>query len=136
MSYEGPAGQSSAPPKPPATPPAGGGAVSSNRQVMLVLSYLWLLALVPLLSEKEDKEVQWHAKHGLVLFGAEIVVWLVLHIVFRVVLYSTLGFGCLLAAIFPLLSLAFLVLHIFCIVKAVNGQRLIIPGLSGLADKF
>ena len=132
MSYEGPAGQSSTPPK----PPAGGGAVSSNRQVMLVLSYLWLLALVPLLSEKEDKEVQWHAKHGLVLFGAEIIVWVVLRIIFHAVLIATLGFGCILALFFPLLSLAFLALHIFCIIKALNGQRLIIPGLSGLADKF
>ena len=43
------------------------GSVSSNRNVMIVLSYLWLLALVPLLTEKDDKEVQWHAKHGLVL---------------------------------------------------------------------
>jgi uncharacterized membrane protein len=124
------------PPPPTAPPPAGGGAASSNRQLMLVLSYLWILALVPLLSEKDDKDVQWHAKHGLVLFGAEIVVWLVLHIIFRVVLYTTFGFGCVLAALFPLLGLAFLALHIVCIVKAVNGQRLMIPGLSGLVDKF
>src|SRR5436190_8527971 len=43
-----------------------GSAPSSNRNVMILLSYLWLLALVPLLTEKDDKEVQWHAKHGLV----------------------------------------------------------------------
>ncbi|MFI5167229.1 MAG: hypothetical protein ACHQQS_11440 [Thermoanaerobaculales bacterium] len=130
--------QGMSPAQPPAAPPPPptGGAASSNRQLMLVLSYLWILALVPLLSEKEDKEVQWHAKHGLVLFGAEIVVWVVLHIIFRIVLNITAGFGCLLVVLFPLLSLAFLALHIFCIIKAVNGQRLIIPGLSGLADKF
>ena len=45
----------------------GSGAPSSNRNVMIVLSYLWLLALIPLVVEKEDQEVQWHAKHGLVL---------------------------------------------------------------------
>ena len=43
---------------------------------MIVLSYLWLLALVPLLVEKEDNEVQWHAKHGIVLMVAEIVLWI------------------------------------------------------------
>ena len=48
---------------------------------MIVLSYLWLLALVPLLVEKEDKEVQWHAKHGIVLMVAEIVLWIALWIV-------------------------------------------------------
>ena len=36
---------------------ASSGAPSSNRNVMIVLSYLWLLALVPLLTEKDDKEV-------------------------------------------------------------------------------
>ncbi len=34
------------------------GAPSSNRTVMLILSYLGLLALVPLLVEKDDQEVQ------------------------------------------------------------------------------
>jgi hypothetical protein len=51
------------------TDPAQPGAVSSNRTIMIVLSYLWILAIVPLLVEKEDKEVQWHAKHGIVLLS-------------------------------------------------------------------
>ena len=46
---------------------------SPNRGVMIVLAYLWPLALVPLLVEKQDAEVQWHAKHGLVLMVAELV---------------------------------------------------------------
>ena len=58
-----------------------GSAPSNNRNVMIVLSYLWLLALVPLLTEKDDKEVQWHAKHGIVLMLAEIVFWIALTIV-------------------------------------------------------
>ena len=59
---------------------SGSGAPSSNRNVMIVLSYLWLLALVPLLVEKDDKEVQWHAKHGLVLMVAELVFWVAFQI--------------------------------------------------------
>src|SRR5262245_36673310 len=46
---------------------------SPNRAVMIVLAYLWLLALVPLLVEKDDAEVQWHARHGLVLLVAELI---------------------------------------------------------------
>ena len=61
------------------------GSVSSNRSIMIVLSYLWLLALVPLLVEKEDKEVQWHAKHGIVLMVAEIVLWIAVTIVTLVI---------------------------------------------------
>ena len=76
-------------------------APSSNRNVMIVLSYLWLLALVPLLTEKDDKEVQWHAKHGLVLMVAELFLWIVISIVL-----GPLGiFGCIAALFTPLLVL-------------------------------
>ena len=61
------------PPPPPVTPPTTpAGPASSNRSVMIVLSYLWILALIPFLMEQDDKDVRWHAKHGLVLLGAEI----------------------------------------------------------------
>ena len=109
-----------------------GSAPSSNRNVMILLSYLWLLALVPLLTEKDDQEVQWHAKHGLVLMVAELAVWIVISIIL-----GPLGiFGCVAALFTPLLALGELVLHIMCIVKGINGKRLIIPGLSDFANKF
>lgn len=109
-----------------------GSAPSSNRNVMIVLSYLWLLALVPLLTEKEDKEVQWHAKHGLVLMVAELFLW----IVFSIVLGPMGIFGCVAALFSPLLMLAQLLLHVMCIVKGINGQRFKVPGLSDFADKL
>lgn len=111
----------------------GSSVPSSNRNVMIVLSYLWLLALVPLLTEKDDKEVQWHARHGIVLMVAEIVVWVALNLV-MIPLGALLS--CLVALAFPLLFLAQVVLHILCIVKGINGQRLMIPGVSEYADKF
>ena len=108
------------------------GPVSSNRNVMIVLSYLWLLALVPLLTEKDDKEVQWHAKHGLVLMVAEMIIWIVISVVL-----TPMGiFGCVAALFTPLLLLGELVLHIMCIMKGINGKRLIVPGLSEFADKL
>lgn len=108
------------------------GAPSSNRNVMIVLSYLWLLALVPLLTEKDDKEVQWHAKHGLVLMVAEIFIWIVISIV----LGSIPLVGCIGLLFTPLLMLGELVIHIMAIVKGINGQRLIIPGISEFANKL
>ena len=114
-----------------ATP--GGTAPSSNRNVMIVLSYLWLLALIPLLTEKDDKEVQWHAKNGIALMVAEIVLWVAVNIV-TIPLGAFLG--CLFALVIPFLFLAECILHIMCIVKGINGQRLIIPGISQYADKF
>ena len=50
---------------PPPPPPPGGPLPSSDRTIMLVLSYLGILALIPLLMKKDDTEVQWHAKNGL-----------------------------------------------------------------------
>ena len=117
------------PPPPPSVPPPSGDTVSPNRGLMIVLSYLWLLALVPLLTEKEDTEVQWHAKHGLVLLGSEIALFFALNIVGAVT-----GFlGCF---FLPLLQLGILVLHVVCITKGLKGERVIVPVISDYADKL
>jgi uncharacterized membrane protein len=111
----------------------GATAPSSNRNVMIVLSYLWLLALVPLLIEKDDKEVQWHAKHGIVLMLAEIVLWVA---VTMVNIVTGVFIGCLVGFLSLFLWVGLVILHILCIVKGINGQRLIVPGISQYADKF
>jgi uncharacterized membrane protein len=121
---------------PPPAPPAAPGTVSPNRTLMIVLAYLWVLAIVPLLVEKEDREVQWHAKHGLVLLVAEIVFWVAVTILTSVLGSVASGAGCLISMITPIFSLAFLVIHVLCIVKGINGQRFIIPGISQYADRF
>lgn len=110
-----------------------GGAPSSNRNVMIVLSYLWLLALVPLVVEKEDREVQWHAKHGLVLMIVEVLFWVVFNIV-TFMLGTVLG--CLAALVAPLVGIGILILHIMCILKGLKGERLIVPGISEYANRF
>ena len=98
---------------------------------MIALSYLWILALVPLLVEKDDEEVQWHAKHGLVLLVAEIAFWIALTILMNI---PFLGFvGC---AVMPIAWLAILLLHVVCIVKGIGGSRFMIPGVSQYASKF
>jgi uncharacterized membrane protein len=119
----------STPPPPPPAPPAS--SESGNRGIMIVLSYLWILALIPLLVEKDDAEVQWHAKHGVVLLVAEILFWIVVAI-----LTSIPVLGCIIAPLALLLSVAVLVVHIICIVKGINGERFLIPGVSQYADKL
>lgn len=101
---------------------------------MLVLSYLWLLAIVPLLVEKDDKEVQWHAKHGLVLLVAEIVGAVALGI-FQFAI-SFLDFGCTGCILGWVYWFGILILHILCIVKATSGERFLVPGISVYADRF
>lgn len=115
------------PPPPTGTPPPPG-AASPNRGLMLVLAYLGILAVIPLVVEKNDPEVQWHAKHGIVLFVAEIILAVLIAIVTNFVPFA----GCVLWFVWPLIF----IFHIFLIVKAVNGQRIMIPGLSEYADRF
>mgnify|MGYP001811989749 CR=1 FL=1 len=127
-----------APPPPPSDPPpqAAPPAAGENRSVMIVLSYLWLLALVPLLVEKDDPEVQWHAKHGLVLMAAEILFWIAITVVSSVLGMVTAGLGCIVSIFMPLFSLAFLVVHVLCIAKGLKGERFLIPSVSQYADRF
>jgi uncharacterized membrane protein len=133
-------------PPPPEAPPAAPddqptqtvppGSVSENRAIWVVLSYLGLLALIPLLVERDDQEVQWHAKHGLVLLVAEVVVIIGLQILTIIVGAVSGGLGCLMGLLLPLLLLAILVLHIICIVKGIRGERFVIKGVSDFADRF
>ena len=113
-----------------ATP--GIGSPSTNRNLMIVLSYLWLLALIPLVVEKDDQEVQWHARHGLVLTAAELIFWVAFQIL-TFVLGSFLG--CLVAIVAPIIWLAFVILHIIAMIKGINGERLLIPGVSHYDDR-
>ena len=122
------------PPPPSSGGPVGTGYVSPNRNLMIVLSYLGILAVIPLVAEKEDREVQWHAKHGLVLLAAEIVISIIISIVGGMVSFADAGCsGCMASSLFWVVVL---VVHILAIVKGVNGQRLIIPGLSDFANRF
>ena len=103
---------------------------------MIVLAYLWPLALVPLLLEKRDPEVQWHAKHGLVLMIAELLLLFGYAVLTSVVSLATLGLGCVLSILLVFGWVGILALHVVAILKGVSGTRLIIPGLSNYANRF
>ena len=140
---QGPQDSAPPPPPPPAEPaspppqePAAQEVMSENRNVMIVLSYLWLLALIPLLVEKDDREVQWHAKHGLVLTVVEVVVMIGLQVVVMILGAISGGLGCIFTLLIPIFLLAILIVHVLCIVKGVKGQRFLLPGVSEFADRF
>jgi uncharacterized membrane protein len=112
--------------------------VSQNRDVMIVLAYLWVLAIVPLLVEKQDAEVQWHAKHGIVLMVAELVLLVLAFVLMitTVVARARLGTGCALSLVFVFAWVGILALHVVAILKGVNGRRLVVPGISEYANRF
>ena len=110
----------------PDSSPTGpvGNTVREQDKIMLVLSYIWVLSLIPLLTVNDSEYVKWHAKNGLVL-----------------------GFGGIFALMFlgfiPLINLlvcpawlGLVVLSVVAIMKALNGERWRIPVVSDLAEKF
>jgi len=109
---------------------------SPNRGVMIVLAYLWILAIVPLIIEKSDREVQWHAKHGIVLMIAELALWIAILFLTSVAGLATLGLGCVMMLFAIFVWVGILVLHVVAIVKGIGGGRLIVPGISQYADRF
>ncbi len=105
---------------------------SSNRVALVILAYLGFLALIPLLVEPDDPEVQWHAKHGLVLTLSWIALFVALAIISALPgLGLIIGFG-----FSPFLLLIIFFFHLFAIVKALQGERLTIPVISDYADKW
>src|SRR6201989_1283413 len=112
---------------------------SPNRGVMIVLAYLWPLAVVPLLLEKHDPDVQWHARHGLALMVAELFLIVVYFAVASVVSLASLGLG-----LVPMLVLVrgrvglwvgILVIPVVAIVKGAGGSRLTLPFVTAYAGR-
>ena len=103
---------------------------------MIVLAYLWPLALVPLLLEKHDSEVQWHAKHGIVLMIAELILLFGYIMLTSIVSLAALGLGCVLSVFLVFGWVGVMALHVVAILKGINGGRLIIPGLSDYANRL
>jgi len=102
---------------------------------MIVLAYLWLLALVPLVIERTDREVQWHARNGLVLMAAELVFWLVLIAVTSLAALASWGLGLVLSLFVMAAWIGVLLMHAAAIIKGIAGGRLIVPGVSAFADR-
>jgi uncharacterized membrane protein len=102
----------------------------ASSRAMLILCYLAFLGVIPLFVSR-DPEVRWHARNGLFLFGAVAGIALVATLVGTVLpalacLYATLMF-------FVLVLYAFIA--ILAIVKALDGQRLLVPGISKYAGR-
>lgn len=134
---EGPSDRGTSAPSPQDAAGTGAGmstgGTQQDRVLMIVLAYLYILCFVPLLMQKEDAEIQWHAKQGTVLMGIDFV----LAVLFG--LLTVTGLGCLLAPIYIVVVIGFLVLfvvRVIAVVKGIQGERFAIPGVARLAESF
>jgi uncharacterized membrane protein len=104
---------------------------------MLVLSYFGPFALIPLLSKKDDADIQWHAKNGLGICVAEVAiifVWVVL----EVLILSHLG--CLSwllgSTVHCVFAIGCFVIFIMAVMKATRGERLRVPVITDFVEKM
>ena len=100
--------------------PAG----NQSENVYAILSYLWILCLIPILMKKDDEFVRFHARQGLMLFIVEV------------------GFGII--GIIPLLGWLVYILGILVcgiisligIVQVLMGNKWKIPVIGDWAEKI
>lgn len=87
-----------------------------QNKVIALLSYLWLLCLVPLLLKPKSEFCKFHAKQGLVLCIAWLFVWI-----------PFLGW---------LIWIALIILSILGIINVLKGENKELPVVGNLAKKF
>ena len=84
------------------------------------MSYIWILCLIPLLTKRDSKFAMFHAKQGLVLFIAELVVSLLFFIPF----------------LSWLLWILLVIVSIIGVIKAYSGEWWKIPYAYDLSQKI
>jgi uncharacterized membrane protein len=118
-------------PAPAITTVSSNETVRDQDKIMLVLSYIGILALIPFLTVKDSPFVQWHAKQGLAVVGVSIGIAIATAILAIIPLLH-LVFAC----VGGLAQLALWVMDIVAMFKSLNGERWRIPLVADLADKF
>lgn len=109
--------------------------LNEEDKVMLIFSYLWVLALVPFMATRREY-VRWHAKQGLILCGIACLVFL--GVIFVGAILATLSrvFAWVFAFALINLVLLYLAVAIVCVIKAIRGERWAIPFLGDLVEKI
>jgi uncharacterized membrane protein len=108
--------------------------LSDQDRLLLVLGYLLgPLAVVNLLITRREF-VKWHTKQGMILFGTLAALWALFRILLR---WSDIPFlGGLFSAIVWLTGIAAVMTLMFCIARALEGERFKLPVLGDLADRW
>jgi len=106
--------------------------MSSNpplRAALLVASYVPIAGFLALLAGRRDREIRWHAKNGIALFATVAVV------AAAATLASLLvpSLGCVYGLAMLVFGTLYCLLVVLAVVKALSGERLIVPGVSRYA---
>ncbi len=102
-----------------------------ENKVLAAISYLGILVLIPLLMKKDSKFVKEHAKQGLVLFIAEIVLWIV-----EAIFAWIPVLGLIISILIWLILVAIAIVSIIGLVYALQGKFWKIPFVYDWAQNF
>ena len=109
--------------------------MSSERPVsswLVVLCYAGPLGFIPLLLPRTERATRWHAKNGLLLFAALILVGVIATLVGVVVPSLSCLYGIAMGAA----VVSYVVIVALAVVKALEGQRLSVAGIARYAHRF
>ena len=98
----------------------------------LVVSYIPLLGCIPLVAARRNEDVRWHAANGMLLFAAVAVVG----ILATVIGIFVPSLSCVYAVAMLIAGVLYLGIAILALVKALEGQRLIVPLISRYATRI
>ena len=89
---------------------------SQDEKLWAALSYLWIVSLIVLATKKNNEYIRHHANQGVLLF--------------------VLSFVGLIPLIGWLISLLILILMVLGLIKALQGEKWVLPLLGKTAEKF
>ncbi|HCC22770.1 TPA: hypothetical protein DF272_01170 [Candidatus Falkowbacteria bacterium] len=95
-----------------------------KNKVLAAVGYLGILCLIPLLLARDSQYAKFHGKQGLILFIAEVIISLVNVI-------PILG-----QVIWLIAFVYFIIMTITGIIKALNGEKWVMPILGHYTDKI
>ena len=90
---------------------------SEDEKLLAAVSYFWILSLLILVSKKDSEYVTFHAKQGMVLFFASLILWII----------PEIGLG---------LEVANLLLMFLGFKKALDGKKYPIPFVAEVAENI
>lgn len=96
----------------------------SDKKIFAILSYFWVLSLLPFILNIKDEYVIKHAKQGLVLFIAEIALYLIAVVPILGWIISSIG------------TVVAVVLSIVGIIKAASDQEWEVPYIGKYGKKI
>jgi uncharacterized membrane protein len=95
-----------------------------------------IYSIIVLVTEKDNKLMRFHAFQSLLLLGVVVIFSVVITIISVIFAFISTTLATLVGLLFWLPMLAFIGLGIFLCIKAYGGQKVSLPVIGGMAEKW